>query len=212
MSDYPTMLTVTGRTIDILHPDPDSFCVFDMGNGLAMEPRYSCQIRRPYSVGEHSLLGLSALRVLFGDAVTPLVDLHFLLHDASEAYLKDVMGPFKHWDGMIGYRVVENRFQEAIMAALHLDPDPEIYAMVKKADKAMYQIENLQLRGIKTEDPIIPLDSVTLNYWDFEACKTLWIKALVDKFREQYDDKHINFLADEGVLDSEARQVAGLDF
>lgn len=211
MSD-PTMLTVTGRTINILHPKPDDICVFDLGNGLAMEPRYSCQIRRPYSVGEHSTLGLYPLRKLFGDAVTPLVELHYLVHDSPEAYIKDMMGPFKHWDGMLGYQIVENRFEEAIMDALHLDPNPDIHVMVKKADKAMYQIENFQLRGIEAKNPMVPLDLVDLCYWDFEECKRHWIKTLVQKFREQYDDKYIGFLAAEGVLDPEAREVAGLDF
>lgn len=96
--------TITGRYIDVLNPDTGDIVIEDIAHGLAMICRYGGHVAAHYSVGEHSLNVAAQLRRMFGDEHLALAG---LLHDASEAYLGDVVRPLKHADDMATYRLVE---------------------------------------------------------------------------------------------------------
>ena len=98
--------TVTGRDVDLLDPQPQAIAIEDIAHGLAHTCRFSGQSARFYSVAEH------AIRV---SHMVPARDaLVALLHDASEAYLSDLVSPLKALGDLAGYRAIESRLMQAI--------------------------------------------------------------------------------------------------
>jgi hypothetical protein len=86
------METWTGRTIYPLNPSLEDICLEDVAHHLAIIPRYNGATARPYSVAEHSVILADHARA---DGQVPAVCLNYLLHDAAEAYLQDIIKPVK---------------------------------------------------------------------------------------------------------------------
>lgn len=84
----PFIQTFTGRKFYFLHIRPEDICIEDIAHALSNICRYSGQCKVFYSVAEHSIKccekGSDWLCQMWG-----------LLHDASEAYIGDIPGPFK---------------------------------------------------------------------------------------------------------------------
>jgi hypothetical protein len=97
--------TYTGKMIDVVDPAPSMVSVEDIAHALSMTCRFGGHCRDFYSVGEHSLLverlGGRSLRPSNEDqsaisaAYLLKTRLAFLLHDAAEAYLGDIVTPIK---------------------------------------------------------------------------------------------------------------------
>jgi 5'-deoxynucleotidase YfbR-like HD superfamily hydrolase len=86
--------TSTGRMVDIIHPDPAAVDIRDIAHSLARLCRWGGHVlkgeRYPYSifsVAQHSLV--------VSDRVPSELAMVGLLHDATEAYLGDVIAPLK---------------------------------------------------------------------------------------------------------------------
>ncbi|MCW2240729.1 hypothetical protein [Azospirillum canadense] len=86
--------TVTGRRIARPVPAPDQWHIEDFAHGLATLNRYGGQTIVPWSVAQHSLLCLQALRLLHADA-TPTLQRAVLLHDAGETAIGEIPAPVK---------------------------------------------------------------------------------------------------------------------
>lgn len=116
--------TYTGRAWYPIDPRPEDICIEDIAHHLAAENRFNGASRYPYSVAQHS--------VYVSQLVPPEFALWGLLHDAAEAYYKDIPRPLKHSAPMDGYRRLEKRGQAMIYDHFGLlGPEPEC---VKVAD------------------------------------------------------------------------------
>jgi hypothetical protein len=149
--------TFTGRQFWPLDPRPAEVHIADIAHHLSMDCRYSGAGRRFYSVAEHS--------VLMARAVSPRHRLAALMHDASEAYLRDMVRPLKRW--MPEYRTVEAAVTLAICARFELPA--ELPTEVKEADNRILhdeRVQNLAPPPIpwKEEEQVEPL-GVTLRFW-----------------------------------------------
>lgn len=143
--------TRTGRVIDFLNPDPAQFSLEDIQSGLASEQRFAGQIERPYSVLQHSLL------VAF--LVPPECRLQALMHDAPEAYLRDIPSPAKDAMRRISnpspYDEIEWRLWAAICA--RWDIGSVLHPAVKLAD----------LQAMAIEAPVLQPEGWKHSIWDF---------------------------------------------
>ncbi len=74
--------TSTGKHIDFVNITPDQICIEDIARGLSNECRFAGQLESFYSVAQHS--------VYVSQIVPPEYALEALLHDAAEAYIKDI--------------------------------------------------------------------------------------------------------------------------
>ncbi len=83
----PFIETVSGKCFYFLDPQPDDITIEDIAHALSMECRFGGHCRSFWSVAAHSLLVAQLLPAKF--------QLAGLLHDASEAYLKDIPSPLK---------------------------------------------------------------------------------------------------------------------
>lgn len=155
--DRPWFLTLTGRQFFYDAPSAYPYTIEEIAHALGMICRFNAHLPAFYSVAEHSVHVLTAVRAAFANemknAMLPrrwqeLMTLFraALLHDASEAFMQDLPRPLKHMPELAGYREIEARVELAIfnhwdLEAFHGDP------RIKAADNAVLRAEKEQLRG-----------------------------------------------------------------
>jgi len=129
----------SGRIVDILNPHPNDIDFADIVNGLARVQRFGGQINAEhYSVAEHS--------VLVSRLCAPRNALLGLMHDASEAFVGDVVTPLKRQRDVRGYYEIERRWMLAIGRALGVgDALVHLPIDVKVADARALQTERRDL-------------------------------------------------------------------
>lgn len=122
MSDW--LQTYSGEAFDPFNPDLSKIHIGDIAHALALTCRYGGHVNRFYSVAEHS--------VIISMFVPPAHAKWGLLHDATEAYVGDLVLPIKH--RMPEFQVVEYRLQCAIMTRFGLpcEEPPEVKAMDRR--------------------------------------------------------------------------------
>ena len=104
------ILTASGRHFNYLDPRADDIDILDIAQGLANECRYAGHTRAFYSVAQHAWLA--------SQIVPRICALEALLHDATEAYCKDIPRPLKQL--LPDYREIEARVDGAIRSRFHL--------------------------------------------------------------------------------------------
>jgi len=124
-SDHRTgnwMLSYKGRQLWPLDLRPEDIDIEEIAHALSNICRFGGHCLRFYSVAQHSVLVATCVRREGGSAHTKTA----LLHDATEAYLGDMVRPLKV--NMPDYTSAETRAWEAVCAAfdLPLDLPPEV--------------------------------------------------------------------------------------
>ena len=171
------MQTYTGRVFHPLNPQADLIDPVDIAHALSLLCRYGGHVNQHYSVSEHC--------VLMSHAVTPGNALWALLHDATEAYLGDMIRPLKL--AMPAYREVEDRMMTVICARFgisHRCPDE-----VKNADSRIL----LDERAALMKPPPLPWGSceqlrplgVTIERWSPVEAEKHYLTRLRDLLDEE---------------------------
>jgi hypothetical protein len=149
------MQTYTGKQFWPTDPRPEEVDIRDVAHALSLMCRYNGHCLRFYSVAEHS--------VHVAEAAPAELKLVALLHDASEAYLADIIRPVKPF--LENYGAVENRLMLAIAQRFQIAwPMPET---VKRIDNAILVDERDQIMATPPKDwnlPEPPLD-IKLPCW-----------------------------------------------
>lgn len=132
------MQCYTGEQAWPLDPDPSEIHYDDIVAGLR-SPRYGGQTREPYLVIEHSVLVSCAAEKLardrgHGDEIALLAARHGLMHDATEAYIGDVIRPLKKQRAMRGYLKVERLWERAVFERFGVRVHPVSAALVHECD------------------------------------------------------------------------------
>lgn len=127
------ILTNSGKRFDLIDPQPDMIDLCDIAHALANECRFAGHSRYFYSVAQHSVL---ASRIVPAEHA-----FEALLHDATEAYLKDIPRPLKHL--LPDYRAIEQRVNSAIRARFGLPATQS--APVSDADITLLATERRDL-------------------------------------------------------------------
>lgn len=142
------ILTASGRHFSYLDPRPEDIHILDIAQGLASEARYNGHTRGFYSVAQHTWLASHIVPRQFA--------LEALLHDATEAYCKDIPRPLKEL--LPDYREIEERVDGAIRATFGLPASmsPE----VKHADIVLLATERRDLMPLDAT-PWAILEGVT---------------------------------------------------
>jgi len=123
------LTTWTGRTIDYADPQPEDINIVDIATALSRECRYAGHASDFYSVAQHS--------VLCSRIVPPEFAIEALLHDAAEAYVKDIPTPLKRM--LPDYQFIEGLFDRAIR--LHFGLPEAISQRVMDADNILLVTE-----------------------------------------------------------------------
>jgi len=133
MTIAPWIQTFTGRRFWLDNPRPEDVDIIDIAHALSNENRFAGHTIRAYSVAEHSVRVAALLPVE--------LKLWGLLHDAAEAYVKDIPKPLKAM--LPEYRAIEERIQRAVCVRFGLQW--LMPAEVEEADAIMLRVEALSL-------------------------------------------------------------------
>lgn len=129
------MLTASGRMYWPIHPMAEDVCIEDIAKGLSNICRFGGQIDAFYSVAQHS--------VYVSRCVPQEHALTGLMHDATEAYVGDMVSPLKKSLLMVDFRMIEDLNWSAISNAFGLPYEKP--ACIKTADNAVLLAERDQL-------------------------------------------------------------------
>jgi hypothetical protein len=100
----PWIETYTGKHLHFLDPHVDEIDIEDIAHALSNECRFGGHTRSYYSVAEHC--------VLVATYCPKGMELVGLLHDASEAYLRDIASPIKQY--LTNYSAIEEKLMQVI--------------------------------------------------------------------------------------------------
>ena len=131
--------TVSGKYVYLFNHESDDYSldIDDIAHSLCQLNRWNGHSPQPISIAWHSLLVSSFAEIA---AESRWNQLWCLLHDASEAYLGDVVSPLK--DAMPQYRAIENYMQHRIAVRFGVP----VYN-VKRYDHMALSVEDKLLRG-----------------------------------------------------------------
>lgn len=131
MSDC--MNTYTGMVFDPMHMTPEHIRAEDIAHALSLLCRGGGHIRYFYSVGQHSM---NCAREAAARRYSGRVVLACLLHDASEAYISDIIRPVKKH--LANYLEIESMMMDAILTHFGIgDLSEEERGNVRQVDDEM---------------------------------------------------------------------------
>lgn len=117
--------TFTKKYVNVFDPKPETLCIEDIAHALSKEQRFGNHLPINYSVAQHS--------IICAELSSPRNKLTALLHDASEAYIRDLPKPIKI--RMPEYEAVEHTLMKCLSQKFgFIYPLPE---EVKQIDKLM---------------------------------------------------------------------------
>lgn len=154
-----------------LAPDPNTILIEDIAHHLSQAVRYGGAGIRFLSVAEHS--------VHLARAASPENALWALLHDASEAYLHDIVRPVKR--ELLGYRMAEGRLMHAVCERFGLAP--QMPREVKSLDNRILIDETRQ--NMRPSDVVWSFGGETeplginLQYWTPERAEREFLATFV---------------------------------
>ena len=133
--------TYSGEKFYYTNPQRDQVKLEDIAHGLAMNPRYSGQCQKFYSVALHSVL---VSKELENQGYSEKIQVYGLFHDAPEAYMGDVPAPLKK--ELENVKQVENNIMNVVWNALDIQPPAEEeWQKIKQADKILLYHEASEL-------------------------------------------------------------------
>lgn len=167
--------TNMGVYFDFHNPGLHEYKIEEIANSLSKICRFTGHVRQFYSVAEHSVY----VSMLVPDELA----LAALLHDASEAYLGDVVSPLKAL--LPEYKAIERRVEMSIAAAF---PQASglwpLNPLIKEADLRMLWIEIadlLPMAGLQVpvrdkvvtdvQHPMNPAQARQLFLWRYQHLK-----------------------------------------
>ena len=136
--------TWSGQQFNFLNPEPTQILIEDIAHALSLQCRFNGHCEKFYSVAEHSI---AVCKLVEARGYSLEVIMTALLHDASEAYIGDIVSPLKK--ALPDYQVIEQGIEKVIAEKFSLQyPFPEA---VHKADKDILELEFSSLKPFSKE-------------------------------------------------------------
>lgn len=135
------MKTYLGNRLNPLKPEAEDIKIEDVAHALSLLCRGNGQVTHFYSVGQHCI---NAAKEAKAREESDRVVLASLLHDASEAYMADVIRPIKQF--LPKYIEIENNFLDKVYERFGLGKlTEEERVKVKKIDDALLDYDMAEL-------------------------------------------------------------------
>lgn len=168
------LTTWSGRKVDYANPSPEDINIVDIATALSRECRYAGHASHFYSVAQHS--------VLCSRIVPPEHAVEALLHDAAEAYIKDIPTPLKRM--LPDYKVIEARFDWAIRVQFGLPLEPS--KVVKDADNILLvtEVRDLFPSGRVLHKVPVPAEPMNGRIWPLAP------ETAKDQFLDRFNFLH----------------------
>lgn len=137
-----TFRTYSRLKMDVLNPDPSMITLNDIVRGLSYNSHFSGQTPEFFSIAEHCLITEMLVEKEHPEDIE--LRLISLLHDASEAYIGDMIHPIKLL--FPDFKELELKLQEAIMQKFDLPfsrmPEVKIYDLAAQDHEAVVFYES----------------------------------------------------------------------
>ena len=178
---YLNMNTYTGRQFAPMRITPEDVCLEDIAHALSLLCRGGGQLRWFYSVGQHSI---NCAREALARGWSERMALICLLHDASEAYISDIIRPVKMH--LSNYREIEDMIMGVILDAFHLSPLSEgENRRWRQIDNEVLTHEVKALFPAEASSPTLPLvsepDLSERAHREIEAAFLAMARELIEK-------------------------------
>lgn len=173
------MQTFTGQAFYPMAAEISDISPRDIAHALSLTCRYGGHVKRFYSVAEHC--------VLISHAVAPQHALWALLHDATEAYVGDVIRPLKR--NLPAYVEIEDRLMAVICDRFGLDPTmPD---EVREADSRILHDERAVVLGPSPKPWNAALEAmqplgVKIRAWSPAKAETAYLARLANLIGERH--------------------------
>jgi len=149
------ILVHSGIIFDVFHPKAENIRIIDIAHALSNICRYGGHCPKFYSVAQHSVLCSEK-------PGTPLEQMEFLMHDASEAYLIDLPRPIKR--NMPIYREIEDDLLDVIFK--HFGLNFPLTGRVHEVDDELLRFEY---------DKFFTNPDSNFEFWTPEVAKQMFI-------------------------------------
>ena len=176
--DMATMNTYTGNKIDPMNMAASDVSIQDIAHALSLTCRGGGHVAYFFSVAQHSINCMNEAKAR---GWSERLQLACLLHDASEAYISDIIRPVKAH--LSNYLEIESMIMDVILEHFGLsDLSEEENAMWKQIDDDMmnFELKNLMKgEAHRNTDNLSSVPAVAERPWrevedEFEAeCKKL---------------------------------------
>lgn len=126
------LYTICGSQVDMNNFNAKGVTIEQIATGLGNTCRYNGQVRKFYSVAEHSIL----LSQYFKEQGHPQrMQIFALMHDASEAFIGDIVYHLKA--EMPGFKEIEERIINEILPEFGIFPSEEEEELLHVADRCI---------------------------------------------------------------------------
>ena len=150
------MNTFSGKKFDPMHMNSEDVSLEDLAHALSLLCRGGGHLKYFYSIGQHSINCMKEARAR---GWSKRVQLACLLHDASEAYIADIIRPVKVH--LSEYYKIESKIMDCILEKFGLDNlSEEENSRWKQIDGEILDHELRELMIGEKDRPIKPLASV----------------------------------------------------
>lgn len=136
------ILTYSGKFVNPLDVEPEDIEIIDIAHALSNLCRYNGHVEQFYSVAQHSVL------VARGFTRGSELRKWGLLHDASEAYLGDVVAPLKYSGNYDFYLEAEEELMKVIAEKFGLS-----WPMPIEVDEADKELRGPEMKSLKNYMP-----------------------------------------------------------
>lgn len=173
--------TISGRRVSLPLPQKEEISITDIAASLAKQCRFNGHCSQFYSVAEHSVRGVELGRAL-GRSTAEQRD--FLLHDATEAYVGDLIRPIKR--SMPEFQRLEAAFWTTLSAKFGLSRElgDEVHIM----DNVMLAWEKRDLlpnsQAWEGMPDITSLNLKRINPWGWETAESYFLQTFRELFPE----------------------------
>lgn len=143
------MNTFYGRTFDPMEMTEENVALEDIARALSLLCRGGGHIRHFYSVAQHSI---NCAKEAKARELPERMQLACLLHDASEAYISDIIRPVK--EHLNNYLEIEAKIMSAVWKHFHLENLTEEEQRIwKEIDDAVlvYEFHHLMTGSLEME-------------------------------------------------------------
>lgn len=184
--------TFSGRFFWPLEPHEDEVHVEDIAHGLACEYRYGNHSPYPYSVAWHS--------VVLSQVVPDHLKKVALMHDAPEAYIKDIPRPIRSQEPFkTEYEKIDKKLQKVIFSAMELDESllKELldYDIRMSHTEMLVWAEDNPVFSAKLKALNVNVESANIKEWmdlvrrcprhdHWKKAKTIWLR----RYRELFEN------------------------
>lgn len=179
----PWLEPYSSKKFYLYEPEKYEYDIEEIAHVLSLQCRFGGHIKFFYSVALHS--------VYVSRIVSEEFALAALLHDASEAYIQDIITPLKRIPEFKEYRIIEDRVQKAIYDYFKIsyNEDQIIAPEIKQADEIMLVTERQCLKKESDNDWAVqatPLDEDSMNFYNIDLYTPTYPNMASKEFLDRY--------------------------